>query len=128
MAKVKFQIEQMLTSTSETVIWNAVATPIGMESWFADRVEVNGRIYTFHWGKEETRSARLSSSLTGSFIRFKWCDEEEPACYFEFRITRDELTDDYTLIITDFAEPDEIADAKGLWETEIAALLRNDRL
>jgi hypothetical protein len=35
-------------------------------------------------------------------VRYNWVDD---GSFFEFRITRDELTGDVSLLITDFAEP-----------------------
>ncbi|TYA62909.1 START-like domain-containing protein, partial [Seonamhaeicola marinus] len=50
-------------------------------------------------------------------------DEEEGAsCYFEIRIQVDEITKDVSLMITDFAEEDEIDEAKMLWENQISDL------
>jgi len=42
--------------------------------------------------------------------------------YFEFRIQVDDLTNDVSLIVTDFAEEDEIDDAKMYWENQIKEL------
>ena len=43
---------------------------------------------------------------------------------FEIKMTYNELTSDYVLEITDFAEPDEVADMKELWESQVAKLRR----
>ena len=53
-------------------------------------------------------------------VRFNWVDEDD--IYFEFRITRDELTGDVSLLITDFAEEDEQDETRDLWDTQIADL------
>jgi hypothetical protein len=52
-------------------------------------------------------------------VRFTWVERRY---YFEFRITQDELTGDVSLIITDFADEDEIEETKGLWNNQIADL------
>ena len=44
--------------------------------------------------------------------------------YFEIKMTYNELTSDYVLEITDFAEADEVADMKELWESQVAKLRR----
>ena len=57
-------------------------------------------------------------------VRFKWqADEEENNdYYFEFKIQVDDLTNDVSLIITDFAEEDELEESKMLWDNLISSL------
>ena len=55
-------------------------------------------------------------------VRYRWLDDPDPKAYFEFRITQDPLTNDVSLAITDFAEENEIEDAKGLWDKQISQL------
>jgi hypothetical protein len=57
------------------------------------------------------------------YIRFQWIDEDSDT-FFEFRITKDELTGDVALIISDFADEDEIEDATDLWESQVNDLRR----
>ena len=40
-------------------------------------------------------------------------------------MTYNELTSDYVLEITDFAEPDEVDDMKELWESQVNKLTKN---
>ncbi|MBT3546270.1 MAG: SRPBCC domain-containing protein, partial [Flavobacterium sp.] len=42
--------------------------------------------------------------------------------YFEFRIQVDEITKDVSLMVTDFAEEDEVEESKMLWENQIDEL------
>ncbi len=44
----------------------------------------------------------------------------EPSYYFEIRIQVDEITKDVSLMVTDFAEEDEIEEAKMLWDNQIS--------
>ena len=67
---------------------------------------------------------RPTPSLGGKCIRFHWVDDEEAASYFEFIIHHIELTGATALEITDFATPDEKADAIELWDTQVAELRR----
>ena len=50
--------------------------------------------------------------------------EEGEKTYFEFRILVDDLTGDVSLIITDFAEEDEVEESKLLWNSQISDLFR----
>ena len=65
--------------------------------------------------------AELLSSKNNKFVKFKWLDNDENS-FFEIKIVVDELTKDVSLVITDFAEEDEIDEAKMLWESQISDL------
>ena len=91
---------------------------------FADKVKAQDKLFTFMWGKTETREAEIINIRIFSFVRFRWLDEEDPKAYFEFKMNYNELTGDYMLEITDFTEPDEIDDQKKLWDLQIETLRR----
>lgn len=124
MEKKKVHIEYMLSAVSGTILWNFISTPSGLESWFADKVSAEERVFTFRWGKNETRNAEVINIRTGSFIRFRWDDEEDAKCYFELKISVNELTNDYMLEVIDFAEPGEENDLIELWNSQFEALRR----
>ncbi|MGL5773646.1 MAG: START-like domain-containing protein, partial [Bacteroidales bacterium] len=60
----------------------------------------------------------------GNFIRFRWEDEEQPGAFFEFKISKSEITKDATLLITDNAYNDEENDCIDLWNTQVDSLRR----
>ena len=124
MKKKKICIEYPLNGTSGTIIWNALGTPHGLETWFADKVEAHtAKQYIFKWDKSEEKSATLLSMRAGNYVRFHWNDEEQ-GTFFELRIDYNELTESYTLIIIDFATPDEADDLKELWDSQVERLRR----
>ena len=49
-------------------------------------------------------------------------EEEDESYYFEMRIQVDEITKDVSLMVTDFAEDDELQETKMLWENQISSL------
>jgi hypothetical protein len=56
-------------------------------------------------------------------MRFQWLYDEGTPYFFEFRIQVDDLTNDVSLMITDFAEDeDEIEDIKMYWDNQISEL------
>ncbi|MDD3039159.1 START-like domain-containing protein [Bacteroides sp.] len=124
MKKEKIHLEYLLNATSKNIIWAAISTPTGLEDWFADKVVSDDKIVEFYWGKTEQRSAEIVAIRAFSFIRFRWLDDENERDYFEIKMTFNELTNDYVLEITDFAEPDEVSDMKELWESQVAKLRR----
>ena len=97
------------------MLWNAISTASGLQGWFADKVTIVHKLCTFQWGEEETRQATILYIQPGCCIRFRWKDEDEPGCFFEMKLTNDELTNDLMLEITDFAEPGEEDEQKELW-------------
>lgn len=124
MGKQKVHLEYMLKGGTANTVWSIISTPSGLETWFADKVTIKDKIFTFQWGKTETRQAEMTNCRTHSFVRFRWLDEEERKAYFELRLSYNELTDDLMLSVTDWAEEDEIEDMTDLWDSEIEKLKR----
>lgn len=124
MGKEKIHMEYMLNAGSANIVWSIISTPSGLETWFADRVSVHEKVYTFQWGKTEKREAEIVGIRQNSHIRFHWLDDEDKKTYFELRMIYNELTEDLMLEITDWAEPDEIEDQKDLWNSDIEKMRR----
>ena len=124
MERQKIHLEYGLNATSKTILWNAISTPIGLESWFADRVQSDDKTVTFFWGKTESRTAEIIAIRAYSYIRFRWLDSEHPHEYFELKMSYSELTTDFTLEVTDYAASDDVDDACELWDKEVRTLRR----
>ncbi|MDN3708003.1 START-like domain-containing protein [Myroides ceti] len=120
--KVKFELEFAINSSPQ-LLYQYIATPSGLSEWFADNVNSRGEFYTFIWGDSEEK-AKLATKKTDEKIKFRWLDEDDSDTdyFFEIKIVRDELTKGVTLLVTDFAEEDEIEDQKLLWENQITDL------
>ena len=61
---------------------------------------------------------------TNERIRFQWVNGESDQTdyYFEFKIEVDEITKDVSLVISDYADDDEIDESKLLWDNLVADL------
>ena len=115
-----FQIEFPIRS-SLRILFNQISTPSGLSEWFADNVNLNGKNYTFFWDGDE-QEAELLSKKNNQSIKFRWTDEPKDT-FFELKIIIDEITQDISLIITDFAEDEEDEEeAKLLWNKQIEKL------
>jgi len=117
MDKEKFELEYVV-NCSPKVLFNRLSSASGLSEWFADDVSVNGKKFIFIWdgvGHE----AELAFKKENLLVRFNWLEDET---FFEFKITRDELTGDVSLLITDFIEPDEREEIQSLWDSQIALL------
>lgn len=118
--KVKYELEFPIQA-SPSLLYQYISTPSGMSEWFADNINSRGELYTFMWGESE-EEAKLLTKKSGERIKMRWLDDEDTSCYFEMRIQVDEITKDVSLMITDFAEEDEIDESKMLWENMVADL------
>ncbi|APY12683.1 hypothetical protein BWZ22_16280 [Seonamhaeicola sp. S2-3] len=120
--KIRFDIEFPIQASPQ-LLYQYISTPSGLSEWFSDNVNSRGELFTFIWDDSEEQ-AKLLSKKSGERVKFRWLtDEEEGASYyFEIRIQVDEITKDVSLMITDFAEEDEIDEAKMLWENQISDL------
>ena len=124
MSKERIKMEYMLKAGSGNIIWSIISSPSGLETWFADKVSVDDKIYTFRWGKTETRQAEVIHIRTNNFIRFHWLDDDDRKSFFELKIVYNELTEDLMLEVTDMAEAGETEDLKDLWDSDIEKLRR----
>jgi uncharacterized protein YndB with AHSA1/START domain len=116
----QFELEYVLQA-SQKVIFDRLSSASGLSEWFADDVNQKGKVYTFFWDGSE-QQAELITKKDNRLIRFHWLDSEDDESYFEFKIEIDALTNDLSLIITDFADEDEIDESIELWDTQIAEL------
>ncbi|HLN19881.1 MAG TPA: START-like domain-containing protein [Bacteroidales bacterium] len=121
--KQKYELEYNF-NCSPKVLFSRLSTPDGLSEWFADKVNVNGDLFTFFWNKTELK-ARLSAIKENKLVRFEWLgNENSNSNYFEFRINIEELTGGVALIIVDFAEAEEKEDSIYLWDTQVSDLKR----
>jgi uncharacterized protein YndB with AHSA1/START domain len=118
--KVKFEMEFPIQA-SPSLLYQYISTPSGLSEWYADDVNSRGELFTFIWdGSEE--EAKLLSKKNGERVKFRWEVDDETPYYFEIRIQVDEITKDVSIMITDFADEDEVEEGKMLWENMISDL------
>ncbi len=118
--KVKYEMEFPIQA-SPSLLYQYISTPSGLSEWYADDVNSRGELFTFIWdGSEE--EAKLLSKKNGERVKFRWEIDDETAYYFEIRIQVDEITKDVSIMITDFADEDELEEGKMLWENMLSEL------
>ena len=120
--KVKYELEFPIHSSPQ-LLYQYIITPSGLSEWFADNVNSRGEFYTFIWDDSE-ENAKLTSKKAGEKVKFKWLDEnkKETEYFFELKIQVDEITNDVSLIVTDFSEENELPENKLLWESLVSDL------
>ena len=120
--KKQIQLEYTV-NCSPKVLFNRLSTAAGLTEWFADDVRVKGNHYTFIWG-DTNEEAEKKIHRENKLVRYEWIGEEtdKDVSYFEFVINQDDLTNDVSLTIIDFAEEDEIDETTSLWDSQISTL------
>jgi uncharacterized protein YndB with AHSA1/START domain len=118
--KKQIQLEYTV-NCSPKVLFNRLSTASGLTEWFADDVRVKGNLFTFIWG-DTSQSAEKKLHRENKMVRFEWVGDDMDESYFEFVINQDDLTNDVSLTIVDFAEEDEIKETSNLWDSQISKL------
>jgi len=111
---------EFLVRCSPSILYEFLATPAGLQEWFADKVDERDNIFSFAWNGAPDKAEVLEKE-SDKFIRFHWLHlpKEE---YFEFRIEKSEVTNQTILVIKDFAEKKEIKDQSRLWDSQVKEL------
>ncbi len=119
--KGKFS-EEYVIRTSANILYEFLTTPGGLSEWFADDVNIHDGVFTFFWDGS-AQKARLLGFKEEEYVKMQWLDKPD-GTYFEFRIQKDDITGDTSLIITDFAdEASDLETSKRLWDTQVDKLL-----
>ncbi|MEK9530491.1 MAG: START-like domain-containing protein [Flavobacteriaceae bacterium] len=122
MSKTQYEIEFVIQASPQ-LLFQYLFTPSGLSEWFADNVNSRTEKYTFFWDDSE-EEALLLRKKTNEFVRFRWLngDDDQDDYHFEMRIVVDEITKDVSILVTDFADEDEVEESKMLWESQIGDL------
>ena len=120
--KVKLQLEYAI-NCSPKVLFNRLSTASGLTEWFADDVNVKGKLFTFVW-EGDNMVAEKKIQKENRLVRYERIGEDlnKDEAYFEFLINQDDLTNDVSLSIVDFAEEDEVEEVTDLWNSQISKL------
>jgi uncharacterized protein YndB with AHSA1/START domain len=117
----KFEMEFVIRA-SEDMVFEFVSTESGLSEWFCDDVTIRNGVFTFTWDGQQ-QQAKLVKEIPPMFIRYQWMDKNDGS-YFEFKTQKDELTNDISLIITDFAsDKSDEESARLLWHSQVDKLL-----
>jgi len=132
MKRERLSIERELKSKSAKIIWPLLSTPEGLAKWLADDVKAEKGVLTFTWGNpwghHDERKAEVVGCKDFDYIRYRWLSEDFEDCYWELKIEKSDITEDYILIITDFALADDTELIEDLWDANLETLHRNTGL
>lgn len=107
--------EYPLSAKSPKIVWDMIGNAAGLQKWLADVVTENGDEWTFTWGhpwtERDTKVSKLLELEKYDHIKLKWdYQEDDPDAYWEMRIEQSELTGNLNLLITDYADAEDIDD------------------
>lgn len=117
--RVEYTVEIPIKSSPD-ILYSYIASASGLSTWFADDVNVSGQVFTFFWDGTGEKAERVKQQPR-KMVKFKWLDREEDE-FLTFEIDQDELTQDVSLVITDFEDEDEVDDARKIWEVSVDQL------
>jgi hypothetical protein len=122
--KIKFELEFLL-KTSGKALENMLFTPAGLSEWFAEDVNVKDDVLIFSWDGS-TEEAKLLTKRSVDRIKWQWISdiEEGIESFCEIRFEINPMTKVVILYVTDFAEQDDLDEARRLWEQQIGELKR----
>ena len=124
MDRVSFSVEFVL-KTSPAIVYKFLTAPDCLIRWFCDEVDVEREEgldrYAFVWSGEE-EVAILTEDIEEERLLFRWKEADDEKEYFQFEMSRSEVTNDTVLLITDFCDDDEVDDQKQLWMNQIDAM------
>lgn len=119
MSKQLFTIEYSVRC-SPSILYEFLASPAGLQEWFADTVDERDNVFSFTWNGT-TDKAEVLEAEQDKYIRFHWLHAPKNE-YWEFRIEKAEVSNQTILLISDFAEKKEIADQTRLWDFQMKDL------
>jgi len=105
---------------SPAILYEFLATPVGLQEWFADKVDQKDNVFYFSWNGAPDM-AEVLETVENEYVLYRWehyGDDE----YFEFRIEQSPVTNETILRITDFADKSEIKDQERLWNSQVSDL------
>lgn len=115
------------------MVYPYIASPQGLEEWFADRVEVlNDKFLNIHWNNEQ-HMAKIVSQRYNAMIRYEFVEKidtnkaktkgkKKDNNFLELKLNYSELTDTTYLVITDYSEMNDEEVLEDLWDGLIETL------
>lgn len=119
--RTKIELEYSLRSSPQ-ILFQYLSNPSGLQSWFADQVDISGGVrYRFSWEDGTEYYAKIIKNIPNKYVRFQ-IEEASENEFLEFRIEQDEITGDVELLITEFVDTTEVDMAASIWDVAVENL------
>lgn len=122
MAKRQIYSLEFPMRCSPNILYNFLSTPSGLQEWFADSVDERDGIMSFGWSGGTPDKAKILDRQENALARYSWL-HEDPKEYFEFKIITAEISNQTILVVTAFANKDELRDESRVWEHQVKELM-----
>ncbi len=130
MSKFEYNAEYEIRAAIK-MVYPYIASPQGLEEWFADKVEIlDNKFLNIHWDNEQ-HFAKIVSQRNNSMIRYQFVEtieenrkrgEKKDNNFLELKLNYSELTDTTYLVITDYSEMSDEEVLDELWDGLIETL------
>ena len=108
-------------NASAKLLFAMLSTVDGLNLWFADKVSSTDDIFHFTWDDTEL-TAKITHKKELEMVHFTWINGESDK-YFEFRINTDSISNEISLLITDFAFENELKEKEMIWNSAVNKLM-----
>jgi uncharacterized protein YndB with AHSA1/START domain len=102
---------------SPAILYEFLSTPVGLQEWFADKVDQRENQFYFTWNGA-TDTAEIIEAAENEYVVYRW-DYYNDDEFFEFRIEQSPITNETILKITDFGDKSDLKDAERLWNSQV---------
>ncbi len=126
MEKRKYEFEFEINATPK-LLYPYLATPGGLEQWFADKVTIDGdKVQNMVWDGED-HFAKITSQKVFKSVKYEFLNEnkkpEKDPSYMEFSMIKNEMTETYYLHVTDYMDSDvDETEQYEVWESLVDEL------
>ena len=117
--KIMYSVEFPIRC-SPAILYEFLSTPVGLQEWFADKVDQRDNKFYFTWNGS-TDTADILEHVENEFIRYRWGHTGKDE-FFEFSIEQSPVTNETILRITDFADKNDLKDQERLWNSQVSDL------
>lgn len=121
MAKRQIYTLEYPVRSSPNILYSFLSTASGLQEWFADSVDERDGIMSFAWSGGTPDKAKIVSREENVSARYSWLHEDAKE-YFEFKIITAEISNQTILVITAFANKEEVKDESMVWEHQVKDL------
>lgn len=108
---------------SPKVLFMLISTLEGLSRWYAERVVKKDETFVFEW-EGSAQTATLVESKENEYVRFCWIDDFHKGHEMEFRISHEPVSGETALVISDYAEVDDLEVSQLWWTKQVGRLQR----
>lgn len=116
--RVRIELEYPLRS-SKAILYSYLSNPSGLQSWYAEHVDVKGNKYTFKWDDGTVQEAELVKSVLNKTVQFNITNAPTEGEVLHFTISEDSITGDIELVIVDYANVGEEENQAAIWDSSV---------